>query len=96
MRVSNVYLSTVKVAQAEDSQAGATRATRSDGQAGSQSAVSTHDTSAELSQLLASLRSQPEMRTELLAQVAQRLAEGAYDSDEAALKTAQAMLEAPE
>jgi hypothetical protein len=56
MRVSNVYLSTVKVAQAEDSQAGATRATRSDGQAGSQSAVSTHDTSAELSQLLASLR----------------------------------------
>jgi hypothetical protein len=67
-----------------------------EGKAPVQETGSTHTSSPELRRYLALLRQTPQTRTNLVEQVAQRLASGHYLTAEAAYQTADAMVKSAE
>lgn len=94
MRINNIYLTNLPVDHAEGKEADAPE--RPEGAPAVTPGVSAHVPSAELTGLLEQVRNTPEVRQELLAEIARRMADGYYLTSEAAERAADAILNAPE
>ncbi|MCC6419038.1 MAG: hypothetical protein IT429_12455 [Gemmataceae bacterium] len=95
MRVNNVHLTYVPVAQPEARQAA--DAHQAEGVASTTpNQASTHVPSAQLAGLLDQVRQTPAVRPDRLREVAERLASGYYLTPEAAQQTADAIQNSPD
>jgi hypothetical protein len=94
MHIDNTYLTNRTIAQPE--QPAVTQDAASRAAANGPPAASSHVPSPELLDLLARVKQEPEVRPDVLARVAQRLASGYYLSRQAATDTAEAVQNARE
>jgi hypothetical protein len=90
MHLDNTYLTNRTVGRSEQPTPTAGAASRAAAR-GAAAADSAHVASAELQALLARVRQAPDVRPEVVARVAQRLASGYYLSRDAAAQTADAL-----
>jgi hypothetical protein len=95
MQVNNSYLSGVQVGQPQAAAPSETLPA-SGGATPVVNDSSTHVASAELTKLLALVASEPDIRPEVVQRAAERLANGDYQTQDAAEQTAQAILNSPE
>ncbi len=96
MHIDNTYLTNRPVAQPEETTGTADASRRTSAPSQPPSDASSHVRSAELLQLLAQVKQPPEVRPDVLARVAERLASGHYLTRDAAEQTAGAIQGAQE
>jgi len=96
MHIDNTYLTNRTLSQPEQPAAASDATSRAAAGAQPPPAASAHVPSAELLDLLDRVRMAPQVRQDVLARVAQRLAGGYYNTRDAATKTAEAIQKAQE
>ena len=96
MHIDNTYLTNRTLSQTEQPATTPDAAARAAAGAQPPPAASAHVPSPELLDLLDRVKKAPEVRQDVLAQVAQRLSNGYYNTRAAATKTAEAIQNAQE